>query len=228
MDNPSEEATRRTLKADPKPPLVPSRFHRSLVHIVDEAMEKPAAAEMGGWLHDNRDRLQLIHNEQACRWEIGFLDAFAGDQAAQVRAMVIANLEAAQGACEVPAFDLTHIETHATCYHHGGRFDWHDDTVDYAGETSATRRLSFCFYLHSTPKMFEGGELEFMDGRTVEAVHRRLVLFHPVQQHRVRRVECRSAAAIHGRWAITGWIHGEPPEGWLERLPSLRGRPISG
>ena len=44
----------------------------------------------------------------------------------------------------------------------------------------------------------------------------------------VRRVECRSSMAIHGRWAVTGWVHGDPPEGWLERLPSLRGRPVSG
>lgn len=225
---PDDQATRAALRAKPLEAIVPSRFHVALTHIVPEAITKPDAAALGSWLHEHRDKLDLMHNESACRWELSFLDGYAADLAGMVRKAVLENLIAAQEACEVPAFDVTHIETHATCYHHGGMFDWHSDSVDYKGEVAATRRLSFCLYLHSLPRMFEGGELEFMDGTTVAPEHRRLVLFHPVQQHRVRRVDCRSAAAIHGRWAITGWIHGDPPDGWLERLPALTGRPISG
>jgi Rps23 Pro-64 3,4-dihydroxylase Tpa1-like proline 4-hydroxylase len=223
-----ETATREALRADPRPAIVPSRFHRSLVHEVEDAIKVKQAGAVGDWLHEHRDRLQLSHDQHSCRWQISHLDDAAPNHAAVVRASVLEHLTAAQEACEVPAFDVQHIETHATLYHHGGFFDWHDDVVDYRGEIAATRRLSFCLYLHSPQRMFDGGELEFMDGRTVEPEHRRLVFFHPVQQHRVRAVECRSSLAIHGRWAVTGWVHGEPPEGWLERLPSLRGRPISG
>lgn len=225
---PEEKATREALRAQPLDPVVPSRFHRSLVHVVDDAIGAGEAADLGDWLHRNKSSLQLAQGPGVMRWQINHLDTVAADHAAAIRKMVLASLQDACSACEVPAFDVLHIETHATLYHHGGQFDWHDDTLDYEGNTAATRRLSFCAYFHSPERMFSGGELEFMDGRTVDPAHRRLAVFHPVQQHRVRPVECYSAEALHGRWAVTGWIHGEPPQGWVDRLPKLRGRPVSG
>lgn len=222
------EATRESMKAEASPALVPTRFHRALVHVVDEAVDAADAADLGHWLHEHRWELQLAQSPGVMRWQLNHLDARAENHAATIRKAVLDSLDAASEACAVPPFDVLHIETHATLYHHGGQFDWHDDIEDYEGEIVPTRRLSFCCYFHSPQQMFSGGELEFMDGTTVAPKHRSIALFHPVQQHRVRAVECYSAEALHGRWAVTGWVHGEPPEGWLERLPRLRGRPKSG
>ena len=126
----------------------------------------------------------------------------------------------------IPDFDLEYIEMHATLYHHGSHFCWHDDAPGYDGAFIPSRRIAYCFYMHSEPKMFTGGELEFLDGTALTPHNNSIVMFHPLQQHRIRKVECYSAELLHGRWAFFGWIHGQPPEGYSE--PKLRGVPHSG
>ena len=49
-------------------------------------------------------------------------------------------LEASCPAWSVPEFDLRHIEMHATLYHHGSHFGWHDDALGRDG-VQPPRRL---------------------------------------------------------------------------------------
>ncbi len=165
-------------------------------------------ASAGEWLHHNKGFFLRGGDEDGrdrFNYELTEVDDLF-KPTADLKAEILKHLAGAIEKVGIPDFDLEAIECHATLYHHGSHFAHHKDRDD------GTRRLAFCFYLHTEPKMFSGGELEFLDGTMVEANHNRLVIFDPYQQHRVRRVECWSADFLHGRWAISGWIHGKPAE----------------
>jgi len=227
--------TRETLKADPKPPCVPNRFREPLFHTVDSAMPEDWLAAAGQWLFSKRDKFTRGGDDQGLvRFNYEWCDLDknpdATDLLAPLKKKIIAQIgdKAVLDKLAVPEFDLRYLEMHATMHHHGSHFTWHDDAPGYDQEIVPSRRVTFCYYMHSDPKMFEGGELEFLDGTQVAPQNNRLVLFHPVQQHKVNKVNCWSSHFLHGRWCIMGWIHGDPPEGWLERLPELRGTPHQG
>jgi hypothetical protein len=217
--------------ADPAPEVVPGRMRRALLHVADDFMPEEWVAGLGRWLFEHRLEFVRGGDEtgwQRFNWELCELERYAPNFVLPFRQRLIAELDKAQAACSVPAFDLRYVEVTATLHHHGGHFTWHDDVPGYTGEVVPSRRISFAYYLHAEPKMFSGGELEFLDGTLVEPKNNRVAMFHPVQQHRVRPVECWSAHVLHGRWALIGWVHGDPPPGWVERLPALRGIPPSG
>jgi len=226
-----ETPTRQLMRMDAQPAFVPNRFREALIHQTDEALTDDDSAALGQWLFDHRDRLQRggdEHGEGRFNYEILSIEKHAPDLLRPLRRRLlelVADGDVLDQVC-VPAFDVRFLEMHATLYHHGSHFGWHDDAPGPDGHTPVlTRRISFCYYMHSTPKMFSGGELEFMDGTSTKPENNRLVMFHPLQQHRVLPVECWSAHVLHGRWAITGWLHGDPPEGYAERLPQMRGQP---
>lgn len=227
------DPTRQAFAAEPSPAIVPGRFRQPLFRVVDDVLPDVHVAKLGLWLHEHRHMLTRGGDdagELRFSYDLPKLDDMCPDLVAPLRRVLVdasAN-QSTLDALAIPAFDLRHIEFTATLYHQGSHMTWHDDVPGYDGEVVPSRRVTFAYYLHSEPKMFTGGELEFAEGTTIEPTNNRLALFHPVQQHRIRRVECWSAEAIHGRWAIMGWIHGDPPEGWLERLPTLRGVPSSG
>lgn len=225
------DETRKTLAAEPLPTLVPNRFREPLFAVEDNAMPPEFAGALSRWLFENRRRFLRGGDDaglQRFNFELADIDQHCPDLLAPFKRKLIAAHVGALERLAVPAFDLRFIETHATLHHHGGHFTWHDDAPGYDGEFVPSRRVTFAYYMHTDPKMFAGGELEFLDGTAVEPKHNRLCFFHPVQQHRVRPVECWSAHMLHGRWALIGWLHGDPPAGWLERLPALRGEPHRG
>lgn len=212
-------------------PVVPNRFRAPLLQVVDHAMPADWLEAIGAWLQEHRHRFVRGGDEQGAQrhnWELCELDRHCPELVADYRKRVVELYPAALEACAVPAFDLRYVEVTATMHHHGSHFCWHDDAPGYDGNLIPSRRLSHTFYMHTDPKRFEGGELEFLDGTTVEPRNNRMTFFHPIQQHRVRAVECWSSRAIDGRWALIGWIHGDPPPGWVERIPALRGIPFSG
>lgn len=226
--------TRKLLAADAAPAFVPNRFRDPLYHVEDGAMGETYGAKLGKWCYEHRDKFVRGGDErgdQRFNYELCDLDNFIPTELiAPFKKKLIATTAdpKALESLNIPAFDLRFVEIHATLYHHGSHFIWHDDAPGYDGELVPSRRATFCYYMHSTPKMFSGGELEFLDGTLVEPKNDRLCLFHPIQQHRVKRVECWSSHVLHGRWALMGWVHGEPPEGWVERMPELRGPPAKG
>ena len=227
----SSSPTRKALAAEALPPVVPNRFREPIYHVEDDAVDTGAAEDLGRWLFDHRDKFARGGDEaglQRFNYELTGLDEHAPAELLRPFKRKLIEATADKATLEklcVPEFDLRFVEMHATLYHHGSHFGWHDDAPGYDGELVPSRRLTFCHYLHSTPKMFSGGELEFLDGTTVAPDNNRLCLFHPLQQHRVRKVECWSSHVLHGRWALMGWIHGDAPEGWVDRVPQLRGKP---
>lgn len=227
-------ATRKMLTTiGPKAPVVPNRFRDPIYHVDDDVLDESVCSGLGRWLFENRDKLERGGDELGAsrfNYEILDVDKLAPDLVAPLKKKLIertADADVLEKLC-VPAFDVRYIEMHATLYHHGSHFVWHDDAPGYDGELVPSRRVTFCYYMHTEPKLFSGGELEFLDGTTVESKNNRLALFHPIQQHRVRRVECYSAHVLDGRWALMGWVHGDAPDGWAERIPELRGVPGSG
>lgn len=129
-----------------------------------------------------------------------------------LRERLVLAIDDAREACKVAPFELDYIEINCTLYHHGSFFHWHDDALGYDGEPFKSRRISYAYYFHSRPKRFEGGQLEFVDGTAIEPENGLLVMFNPYQQHRIRKVECYSASALDGRWALMGWLHGKTGE----------------
>jgi hypothetical protein len=224
-----ETPTRRLMRMDPNPPAVPNRFREALLHVADDALDESVSATIGQWLYDHRGQLTRGGDEAGdvrFNYEVLNIEKHAPEILRPLRRKLLelaGDAEVLDKVC-VPAFDLRNLEMHATLYHHGAHFGWHDDAVAADGRTIIeSRRLAFCYYMHSEPKMFNGGALEFLDGTSVTPKNNRLVLFHPVQQHRVLAVECWSSHVLHGRWAIVGWLHGDPPAGYRERLPAMRG-----
>ena len=233
-DTSSKSATRELLAAEPSPAFVPNRFREPLYHVEENAMGEDFGGAIGKWLHGNRDKFVRGGDEHGVlrfNYELCDIDKYMPTELiAPFKKKLIKAVSdpAVLKALNIPEFDLRYIEIHATNYHHGSHFVWHDDAPGYDGELVPTRRATFCYYMHSNPKMFSGGELEFLDGTAVEPVNDRLAMFHPIQQHRVKRVECWSNAFLHGRWALMGWVHGDAPEGWVERMPTMRGIPAQG
>lgn len=193
------------------PPVVPGRLREPLVHVVDNAMPGTWCRDVGGWLYLNRKQL-VAHRAGEWRSAADLVDF--GDQAremtAPLRAMLLRELPMALGPCGVADFDLQGVELCATLYHHRGLCDWSDGIA----EGEAHRRIGFELTLCTDPKMFTGGELEFLDGTVIAPENGRLVWTHPIQARAVREVECPSHAMLHGRWSVWGWLHGPVPDGW--------------
>ncbi len=210
--------------------FIPERYRKPLVHVIDGAMPDDFVDELGRWLYYHRAQFVRggdTEGVQRFNYELCDLDRHAPELLTEFKRLLAERLTEGCEACGVdPQFELRYTECHATLYHHGSHFCWHDDAPGYDGEFVPSRRLTFCYYVHHEPKMFSGGELEFLDGTTVEPKNNRLVFFHPLQQHRVRAVECWSAHVLHGRWALMGWLHGDPPADYSPA--ALRGTPKGG
>lgn len=102
----------------------------------------------------------------------------------------------------------------------GDFFRTHQDVSAFA----PGRLLTFVYYLHRTPRPFEGGELRVYDvalplhtdGRQVEwedrtwkdwePQHDSIVFFRPSAWHEVRTVTCPSRRHEDSRFAINGWL----------------------
>jgi len=189
---------------EPDETKLPERYRSAQFATYEGIMSNEWLAAAGEWLHSQRGYFCRGGDDGQGRFNYELLDVDdIYPPLAELKTKVVKLLDEAVKKVGIQDFDLGRIECHATLYHHGSHFAWHTDTA-----TDKTRRLAFCLYLHADPKMFSGGELEFLDGTMVEAEHNRLVVYAPDQQHRTRRVECWSSEFLHGRWAISGWIHG--------------------
>ncbi|WP_220213535.1 2OG-Fe(II) oxygenase [Streptomyces shenzhenensis] len=91
-------------------------------------------------------------------------------------------------------------------------------------EFASRRLLTFVYYLHRTPRPFQGGALRVFDiamplhtdGRQLtwqdrtwkdwEPQHDSIVFFRPTAWHEVRTVNCPSRRHEDSRFAINGWM----------------------
>lgn len=204
---------------DPVSPKTPSRYRRPLFQVVDSFLDPKFGGALSDWLEHNTTRLRaggdprgkFRFNHEIVNFEEHWPDA------TKLAGALLERVDEFADVLHVPEFDAQRVELNFTLYHHGAHFGWHDDSRMPDGTTVAsTRRITFAYYLHTTPRMFDGGELEFADGQTVEPKDNRLVVFHPFQRHRIRPVECFARSALAGRCAIMGWVHGAPDDEWAD------------
>lgn len=214
----AQESVTHPLTHPADAPVVPTRFRAPLKHVVDDFMPAEFVASFARWAMQHRSEFFRDGDvEGDYSFHYTHRDFDTHDLATTFRTKLVAAIPEALGPCCVPEFDLQGVEQFAALFHHGAHEAWHDDI-----DEQHRRRLGFVYTMHSEPRMFTLGDIEFVDGTTVEPKNNRLVFLHPLQQHRTRRVECWSAHVLHGCWTIRGWLLGAPPEGWRERVDVLR------
>ena len=106
--------------------------------------------------------------------------------------------------------------------------DFYRAHQDTSTEFSPRRLLTFVYYLHRTPRPFDGGELRVLDvalplhtataGKWDESTwrdwppeHDSIVFFRPTAWHEVRPVSCPSRQHADSRFAVNGWLCSPDP-----------------
>jgi Rps23 Pro-64 3,4-dihydroxylase Tpa1-like proline 4-hydroxylase len=135
----------------------------------------------------------------------------------------------------IAEFEPSLSETHALFYGDGDFFAPHNDTG-----SENTRRVTFVYNLHRTPRTFEGGDLLLYDTyfRPSRENHNteepcfaetytrlipednRLVVFPSEFYHEVTRVSYKGMDPAGERISITGWVHTTRENGDLDCIAS--------
>lgn len=215
---------RDAVRLEPAAPIAPGRFRAPLCHRVDDIMPLEWQGGLAHWLHEHRYLFAPGGDDEGhyrVAHDLVRLEDHAAALAGELRSRILELVPDALEGCGVPDFDVRGLETHASLFHHGGHWTWHDDVEARGVVDFAPAMLGFELTLRTDPAMFQGGELELLDGTVHEPANGRLVFLHPAQRRRVRVVECWSALALHGRWSVEGVVRGIPPDGWNEALQNL-------
>lgn len=129
-------------------------------------------------------------------------------------AAVLPTVERALGVTSV----TKQVECQITLHRDGDYFQRH---LDVGGDNTASRRISFVYYLHRNPRPFSGGQLRVYDSlitqertlpaasfRDIKPVHNSIVFFPSAGIfHEVLPISCSSARPEDGRITWNGWIH---------------------
>jgi hypothetical protein len=115
------------------------------------------------------------------------------------------------------SFRPSRVEMQITASNDGDFFRWH---CDNAGETIASREITFVYFFHREPKTFRGGELRIYDSRWENGAYvptqnyraivpqqNQVVLFASSLAHEITPVECPSRAFPDSRFTVNGWFH---------------------
>ncbi len=127
------------------------------------------------------------------------------DEAHEVAAWVEAALGQLCDGLGVERFVPRRRELQITVHGDG---DFYKAHTDDQGPDVAPRALSFLYYVHRTPKPFEGGELVIHDDERVELapIHDSIVVFPSALEHEVRPVRVPSGELADGRFTVNGWL----------------------
>ena len=197
-------------------------------------MPKPWASDMLDWAQRHHE-LMVYHGGETAFESSSAMPELVEECpiASQLIDAIVAQAGLAAFECsvEVTPRDDVFVEAWLSHRGEGDHFHWHTDRDPGDDQT---RLLSFCYYLHSRPCQFMGGEIEFFDGVQVAPEHNKLVFFHPFTIHRVRHVhavprgwggtdpETGTAPGVwpdiellhpdDGRWCVVGWVHSRQPD----------------
>ena len=150
-------------------------------------------------------------------------------------ARFLAHWTEARTRLRIAEFEPSLSETHALFYGDGDFFAPHQDTGP-----ENTRRVTFVYNLHRTPRTFEGGDLLLYDTyfrpgcesddseqpyfaethTRLIPEDNRLVVFPSEFYHEVTRVSYRGTDPGGKRVSITGWVHGTREVGDPGRIAS--------
>ena len=127
------------------------------------------------------------------------------DEAAVILTWLSANLNDICAALGMPLFEPRRTEMQITIHTDGDFYRVHRDDQ---GDDVAARTLSYLYYLHRTPKAFEGGELILYGDERVEleAIHNSLVVFPSHIEHEVLPVRVPSHELTDARFTVNGWL----------------------
>jgi Rps23 Pro-64 3,4-dihydroxylase Tpa1-like proline 4-hydroxylase len=121
--------------------------------------------------------------------------------------------------CSQLALSYASVETfecQITSYCDGDYSRPHADIHDGTVQTSVPppqRLLSYSYYLHSTPKQFDGGTLQFYESAgiepsscTIKPQNNRIVFFPSHAVHEVTPVSLKEGGFESSRLSVNGWI----------------------
>jgi len=126
------------------------------------------------------------------------------------------NFERICGELDMPAFNISKIEIKHTNHLDGGFFHVHSDNPDKFEKPG--RAISWLYYFHQSPKMFQGGDLLVFDTNLetnfydegsftkIVPMHNRLVAFPSWYYHTVTPVKLANNNFSDGRMAVAGHI----------------------
>lgn len=119
----------------------------------------------------------------------------------------------------LPLFPLAQIEAQLTAYNDGNYYITHNDKDS---PESASRQISYIYYLHRQPKPFSGGELRIYDCKhednkyvvadsfqTIEPRDNSIVFFQSGYAHEILPVRCPSQAFADSRFTLNGWVRSQ-------------------
>jgi SM-20-related protein len=114
-------------------------------------------------------------------------------------------------------FNLRDVEVQITASNDDDYFHSHNDN---SSQENATREITFVYFFHKEPKMFEGGELRIYDSRrdadryaiagkyrSVIPQQNQMVFFVSSLMHEITPVKCSSRSFADSRFTVNGWLH---------------------
>jgi SM-20-related protein len=120
-------------------------------------------------------------------------------------------------------FRLGDVEMQLTASNDGDYFKPHADHSPEKTHT-ASRQITYVYYLHREPRPFAGGGLLIYAGRpepfvyansrlvtTVQPRNNCLILFASHRWHELDVVRCPSGRFADSRFTVNGWLHPAPP-----------------
>jgi Rps23 Pro-64 3,4-dihydroxylase Tpa1-like proline 4-hydroxylase len=124
-----------------------------------------------------------------------------------VQQEIIRRLPEVLASLSVPRFEVDALELQLTSHNDGEYYHWHTDNGTPA---TAARTITFVYYFHAEPRVFQGGELVIYQGRgerhVITPQHDSMVFFPSTRRHEVLRVDCPTRRFEDGRFTLNGWI----------------------
>jgi hypothetical protein len=113
-------------------------------------------------------------------------------------------------------FAIADVEAQITASNDGDFFHFHSDN---ASQPVASRYLTFVYFFHREPRMFEGGELRIHDAhlenglyvsegsyQTIVPQQNQIVFFPCQMMHEITPVRCSSQRFADSRFTVNGWL----------------------
>ena len=117
---------------------------------------------------------------------------------------------------EMEEFTVADVEAQITASNDEDFFHFHSDN---ASEQAASRYLTFVYFFHREPRMFEGGELRIHDAHLEDGIYvsegsyqtiipqQNQIVFFPCElMHEITPVRCSSQSFADSRFTVNGWL----------------------
>lgn len=175
----------------------------ALEHEADfQASEVISPATGGGVVNYDRRRSRVL-------MDLGRQQDLMIDRIKSVLPQVLQQLE-------MEEFTVADVEAQITASNDEDFFHFHSDN---ASEQAASRYLTFVYFFHREPPMFEGGELRIHDAHLEDGVYvseggyqtiipqQNQIVFFPCElMHEITPVKCASQSFADSRFTVNGWL----------------------